>query len=147
MGDVDVSALIASLERIGHRASDGAQAAAEAMADGAEQEMQRVLRASSHARGTRTPSPPGSPPSRVSGALARSVRARTPFAIGRAKWEAHTASGIAYARIHEVGGWTGRNHASYLPPRPYVAPTLARLIASGRLDAWARAAFVAEVGL
>lgn len=30
-----------------------------------------------------------------------------------------------YAAIHEFGGWAGRKHASYIPPRPYVWPAWA----------------------
>lgn len=62
-----------------------------------------------------------------------------------ARWEARTYSGIAYARIHEVGGWTGRNHASYLPPRPYVAPTVISM--RGVLERIAADTFAREVGL
>lgn len=29
---------------------------------------------------------------------------------------------IPYARIHEYGGQTGRNHAATMPPRPYIGP-------------------------
>lgn len=31
-------------------------------------------------------------------------------------------SATPYARIQEYGGHTGRNHASYIPPRPYLKP-------------------------
>jgi phage gpG-like protein len=30
-----------------------------------------------------------------------------------------TYSDLPYARIHDVGGWAGRNHAAYIPKRPY----------------------------
>ncbi len=31
---------------------------------------------------------------------------------------------IPYARIHEYGGQTGRNHAATMPPRPYIGPAM-----------------------
>lgn len=31
--------------------------------------------------------------------------------------------GVVYAAIHEFGGHAGRNHATYIPPRPYIKPT------------------------
>ncbi|WP_326829679.1 hypothetical protein OIE13_05955 [Streptosporangium sp. NBC_01810] len=139
MGDVDVSALIASLQGLQHRASPAAQAAVDGMAEAAETAMRAAL-----SRGP-APSAPGSPPARRSGALRRSVEARPAFQTGPARWEARTYSGIAYARIHEVGGWTGRNHASYLPPRPYVAPTVISM--RGVLERIAADTFAREVGL
>ncbi|MEU0516645.1 hypothetical protein [Streptosporangium sp. NPDC006007] len=147
MGDVDAGALIVALQGFGHRASEGARAAADVMALASEREIKRALRTYSHPRGTPTPSPPGSPPALVSGALRRSVKARRPRQTGAARWEAHTAPSIVYSRIHELGGWTGRGHASYLPPRPYVAPSHIRLISSGRLEQLAHKAFAEKVGL
>ncbi len=145
MGDVDVRALVLALQGFEHRASEGARAAADAMAEAAQGGMKALLGQSSHSRRTKTPSPPGSPPARVSGRLQGSVKARPPFQVGAARWEAHTASGIVYARIHEVGGWAGRGHKSYLPPRPYVLPAVIKMRAE--LEARARAAFIREVGL
>lgn len=34
-------------------------------------------------------------------------------------------SNVIYARIHEYGGDTGRNHKTYIPPRPYLGPSFA----------------------
>jgi hypothetical protein len=147
VGDVDVTALVVALRGYGDRASDGARAAADAMALGAEREIKKTLRTSSHPRGTPSPSAPGSPPSLVSGALRRSVRAGRPRQTGAARWETATAPTIVYSRIHELGGWTGRGHRTYLPPRPYVAPTRVRLVSSGDLERWANRAFIAKVGL
>lgn len=31
---------------------------------------------------------------------------------------------IPYARIHELGGQAGRNHAATIPPRPYIGPSI-----------------------
>ncbi|MEV0968516.1 hypothetical protein [Microtetraspora glauca] len=147
MGDVDARALIVALQGFGDRASDGARAAADVMALGSEREIKKTLRTFSHPKGTQTPSPPGSPPALVSGSLRRSVKAGRPRQTGAARWEAHTAPTIVYARIQELGGRTGRNHATYLPPRPYVAPSHAKLIASGQLAEWANRAFAKKVGL
>ncbi|WP_214103238.1 hypothetical protein [Acrocarpospora catenulata] len=147
MGDVDADALIVALRAMGDRSSDGARAAADAMALGAEREIKRTLRTTSHPKGAPTPSAPGTPPSLVSGSLRRSVKAGRPRQTGAARWEAKTAPTIVYSRIHELGGWTGRGHRSYLPPRPYVRPTRARLVASGDLERWANRAFAAKVGL
>lgn len=147
MGDVDVRQLVVALQGYGDRASDGARAAADAMALGAEREIKKTLRTSSHAKGTPTPSSPGSPPSLVSGSLRRSVKAARPVQVGAARWEAKTRPTIIYGRIHELGGVTGRGHATRLPARPYVAPTHIRLVASGDLERWATRAFRARVGL
>lgn len=38
--------------------------------------------------------------------------------------EGHVATRAKYAAIHEFGGRTGRNHATLMPKRPYVAPAL-----------------------
>lgn len=147
MGDVDSRALVVALQGFGARASEGARAAADVMALGSEREIKRTLRTYTHPKGTQTPSPKGSPPALVSGGLRRSVKARKPRQTGTARWEAHTAPSIAYARIHELGGWAGRHHATYIPLRPYVWPTHVRLVASGQLEMWAHKAFAAKVGL
>ncbi|RCG19119.1 hypothetical protein DQ384_38225 [Sphaerisporangium album] len=147
MADVQVGALVVALEGYGRRASDGARAAADVMALASEREIKTTLRTYTHSKGTLTPSPPGSPPALVSGGLRRSVKARRPRQTGAARWEAHTAPSIEYSRIQELGGWTGRGHLSYLPPRPYVGPSHIRLMASGELERQARAAFAAKVGL
>lgn len=139
MGDVDVSALISSLQGLQHRASPAARAAVDGMAEAAQTAMRAAL---SHGP---APSPRGTPPARRSGALERSVKARPALQTGPARWEAHTYSGIAYARIHEVGGWTGRGHATYLPPRPYVAPTVISM--HSVLERIAVDTFAREVGL
>ena len=92
----------------------------------------------SHARGTPTPSPPGSAPAMISGALRNSVTAGQlrvargssaggQFASGGAPgvYSTHVGPNTVYARIQEFGGVCGRNHATVLPARPYMAPTLA----------------------
>ncbi len=37
---------------------------------------------------------------------------------------ARIGTNVPYGRIHEYGGWTGRNHASYIPRRPYLRPSI-----------------------
>ena len=41
-------------------------------------------------------------------------------------WRASIWSSWPYARIHELGGMTGRNHATRIPARPYVWTALER---------------------
>lgn len=38
---------------------------------------------------------------------------------------------IAYARIHELGGYTGRNHSVYIAPKHYLANALNTVAAGG----------------
>jgi phage gpG-like protein len=82
-------------------------------------ETERQLGLSDHARGTPTPSSPGEPPSLITGQLRRSV-------IMEPKGPGHVRVGATtvYARIQEFGGDAGKDHASHLPPRPYLRPAL-----------------------
>jgi hypothetical protein len=75
-----------------------------------------------HPPGTPTPSVPPEPPALVTGNLRRSAQDRMPQRIGRAVWEGALRMTAVYARIQELGGWAGRDHASHLPARPYVKP-------------------------
>jgi hypothetical protein len=84
-----------------------------------------------HAEGTPTPSPPGEPPALISGALRGSVYPQPPVSEG-AQAEVTVGGTVIYARIQELGGWAGRGHASYLPPRPYLKPAAERVIGSGQ---------------
>lgn len=83
--------------------------------------IQTKLSLTSHAPGTPTPSPPGHPPSLITGSLRRSVKVRGPRSTGDG-WEAHVGPTIVYGRIQEFGGRTGRGHRTHLPARPYVGP-------------------------
>lgn len=64
--------------------------------------------------------PIGEPPAKRSGDLQGSVTVR----------ELSSDSGImeriypstVYARIHELSGWAGAGHRSFIPKRPYVGP-------------------------
>src|ERR1700761_6974065 len=83
-----------------------------------------------------SPSPPGTPPARRTGTLARSVRAEPAKLTGDGHAESSVAPHTVYARIQQLGGdihpvrakalrWEdkGRIHFAKhvrLPPRPYM---------------------------
>ena len=77
-----------------------------------------------HPPGTPTPSIAPEPPALVTGNLRRSAQDRAPYRFARAVWEGALRMTAVYARIQELGGRAGRNHAATLPPRPYVAPAV-----------------------
>ena len=141
MADFEVAA--DALRRIGDRARDaGGRAAADAMANTFRRGVVEVeLNASTHPRGTPTPAPPGSPPSRVSGDLLRSMKITPAVPTGPTTWTAKVYPTIIYARIQELGGLAGRHHRSKLPPRPYMRPARARMEADGSLHDAASGAF------
>lgn len=85
----------------------------------------------SHPAGTPTNSPPGNPPSLISGALRGSVYPDPPITRGF-RSSIKVGGRTVYARIQELGGWAGRNHASHLPPRPYLSPAAGRVLATGQ---------------
>lgn len=90
------------------------------MANAGRDEIRRKLSEKSHARGTPTPSAPGTPPARISGELEGSI-GTTPPTGGGGTWTAYAGPrGVVYAAIQNFGGVAGRNHASHLPPRPYM---------------------------
>ncbi len=112
------------------------RASREAVAKGAhliEAETKRNLALTSHRKGTPTPSPPGQPPSLVTGQLRRSIQVKGPVSLGSGTWQASVGPTAVYGRIQELGGVTGRGGRSYLPPRPYLGPALDSLVSSGRL--------------
>lgn len=96
-----------------------------------------------HPPGTKTPSPAWvGPVGLISGHLRRGVRVDGPWQVSMTRVEGEVGPTAVYARIHELGGFTGRGHRTYLPPRPYHRPTLdASLheIHEAYADAWARA--------
>jgi hypothetical protein len=87
-----------------------------------ERRAHQLLNERRHARGTPTPSPPGSPPARISGALGDSLRTADPQSEGVGRWVVDVAPDTPYAAIQETGGTAGRHHATVLPPRPYMRP-------------------------
>ena len=65
------------------------------------------------------------------GALRNSIRVTT---LG-SRDDVYVAAGgsvggksVPYARIHELGGWTGRNHAVYIQPKHYLANSLQNIL-------------------
>lgn len=86
-----------------------------------------------------SPSPPGSPPARRTGTLARSVRPEPAVPAGAGRATSSVAPHTVYARIQQLGGdiypvrakilhWKdkGGHHWAkhvYLPPRPYMVMT------------------------
>jgi hypothetical protein len=121
--------VIVHFKALTRRAADtGARAAAVAMGDAfVEGVVSTELSRYSHPDGTPTPSPPGEPPARISGSLARSVRADRPVPVTRTRWQVETGPRIVYGRIQELGGDTGRGHATHLPARPYLRPAVVRM--------------------
>jgi phage gpG-like protein len=110
------------LRRLADRAeNEGGRSAADAGAGALRDAMRHKLGMKSHARGTPTPSAPGTPPARISGALRGSVKADSATG-GGGIWRARSGPhGIVYAAIQNYGGVAGRNHTAHLPPRPYEA--------------------------
>lgn len=109
-----------------------------------EAEMKKTLTTSSHKKGTPTPSRPGEPPSLVTGQLRRSIKVKGPTRLGPGVYQAQIGPTAVYGRIQDRGGMAGRDRSTYLPARPFVAPTKTRVEQSGRLarvyrDAWMKA--------
>lgn len=139
----------------------GAAAAANAMANEFHAELVDVtLRRTTHDPGDVTTSRPGEPPALVTGTLRRSARVVPALAAGP-RAVASVRVGAVYARIQEKGGKVTVKKKPYLkfpyggswhsvksvklPARPYMAPTLAVLLATGRLRGAANAAIAAVV--
>lgn len=123
-----VREVVVKLKAVGRNTGPGARTAATAMGRSYQRgvvagELSRY----SHPRGTPTPSPAGEPPARVSGALARSIRADPARETGPDRWETTVGPSIVYGRIQELGGVSGQGHRTVLPPRPYLAPALKRM--------------------
>ncbi|MDX3203069.1 hypothetical protein PV374_36340, partial [Streptomyces scabiei] len=90
-----------------------------------------------------TPSLPGQPPARITGHLRGSMSPTGPYPTAGG-FGGKVGPTAVYSRIQELGGQTGRNHSVTLPPRPYMRPTRASVIADGSLrrifvGAWRRA--------
>lgn len=56
---------------------------------------------------------------RQTGTLARSWKLKT-INLGTTNYGISLSTSSVYARIHQFGGWTGRNHASYIPKRLWI---------------------------
>lgn len=134
------AALTANVAAIAAATNKGVASAAHLV----EAEAKKKLTTYSHPKGTPTPSPPGQPPAIISGGLRRSVKTEVTARAGAGSPISSAKIGptAVQGRIQELGGRCGRGHATMLPPRPYMAPTLRTLEQSGRLeqafrDAWA----------
>ena len=106
-----------ALTALKHRAERAAAAAARRTADEVQTTAQVLLSTRSHPPGTPTPSSPGSPPARIGGHLADTIRVTGPMG-----GPARVGPTAVYGRIQELGGVAGRGHRTRLPPRPYMAP-------------------------
>lgn len=142
--------------------SKAAAAAANAMATEFHTQLVDVtLRITTHGRGQKTMSTPGTPPALVSGTLRRSAQV-VPAAGAGTRASASVRVGAVYARIQEKGGTITAKRAPYLrfqypngswhsvksvkiPARPYMGPTRDLLLASGRLRARGAQAVAAVV--
>lgn len=49
------------------------------------------------------------------------------FLVERTKTKLRVYSNVVYSRIQDMGGWAGRNHASYIPPTDYFKKGVAHL--------------------
>lgn len=123
----------AALAEIVVKANAAALAAVTTGAHLLEAETKTALSRYSHTLGTPTPSPQGQPPAVVSGTLRRSIRVATPEPKGPTGWSVSVGPSAIYGRIQELGGQTGRGGATTLPPRPYLEPSLGKLINDGSL--------------
>jgi phage gpG-like protein len=108
-----------------------------------EREGKKRLRTYTHRPGEATNSPPGQPPALVTGQLRRSWKTEgTPRESGSAI-QARTGPTAVYSRVQELGGKCGRGHATTLPARPFLGPSLTYLTDNGELQAEFVAAWTA----
>jgi phage gpG-like protein len=92
-----------------------------------EREIKVQLSLNSHQADEPTTSAAGEPPALVSGDLRRSIQVEDATSLGGGRYSTEVGPTIVYGRIQELGGQTGRRHATTLPPRPYVAPALEKM--------------------
>lgn len=113
---VDVDGFVAALRAWDERTVEATQAAAHDAGEIVREAIQDNL-----ARRDYPPaSPEGEPPAWRTGWLFEHVYLNVlPTDTG---WQARAYPSTVYARIHELSGWAGRDHASFLPERPYVRP-------------------------
>lgn len=106
--------LPAFLKAIRDRAADAAPECVMAMADTYRDHVSHVtLQKYTNTPFSKTPSPPGQPPARISGELAGSVRSHLGPSSGMVA-HATTAPHTVYARIQEVGGIISVKSRRYL---------------------------------
>jgi phage gpG-like protein len=113
---VDIDAFAAGLRAWAERTVEGTQEATQAASEVVREAVQDNLRFSYYPPA----SEPGEPPAWRTGWLHDNVYVRVlPIDGG---WQGRIYPSTVYARIQELGGNAGRDHASYLPARPYVEP-------------------------
>lgn len=82
------------------------------------------------------PNPPPGPLKIRTGDLRRGIQIVTPTPAGRGTWVSGLETkGIAYGRIHELGGVAGAGHRSRIPARPYLEPAISKASESGLIQA------------
>ena len=128
-------------DRLAHALETGAREGVVDAVNVLDRAVKDELSLTSHPLGTPTPSPPGSPPSLVTGNLRRSVRKIQTKRIARGVYEGGTGPTAVYARIHELGGVihhpghrerlkvlvkAGNGYEIHMPKRPYVKPSTER---------------------
>ena len=130
--------LASALDRLKTRVHEATRRAVQTAMGSAQEQAQVLLSLTSHPPRTPTPSTPGSPPSRITGALGGSLSPTGPL-DSDGGYTGQIGPTAVYARIQELGGVTGAGHRTRLPPRPYMQPTydllrgrVARIFA----DAW-----------
>lgn len=115
---VEISAAIHAMSALADRVHAAMEGAVDEGTEAVKEQIQGNLRQRLYP----PVAPEGEPPAYRSGHLHDEVY--TSFeptatgAIGQA-WPS-----AVYARIHELSGWTGRGHLSFLPRRPYVEPAM-----------------------
>lgn len=119
-------------ERMRAATEDGVSQAADAVKEGIQENLSRGIYPPA--------SPEGEPPAYRSGFLHDEIYQDYEGTETGARAEIWPST--VYARIHELSGWAGRNHASFLPKRPYVEPALeerAQEIRQIMVRAWSQA--------
>jgi hypothetical protein len=113
---VDVGGWLVGLQAWGERTIEatraGAEEAVEVVADAIRDNLRRSYYPPS--------SPQGEPPAWRTGYLHDHVYTRVLANDTGAQGRAYPST--VYARLQELSGWAGRDHASFLPARPYVRP-------------------------
>jgi hypothetical protein len=135
-------------------------AAATAAGRAGETLVKLVLTKNTHAAGTPTPSPKGSPPAKISGDLARSVQRTPTIALGVGVAETTYGPTVIYGTVQEFGmpisvkrkqvlanAATGQIFGTHvvIPPRPFMRPSTVELIESGELARVMTEAFLAAL--
>lgn len=133
MATVEVGEFVAGLKAWGERAHAATKTGVQ---EGGKQ-LQAVIETSLDRTHYPPVSEPGTPPAYRSGALHDSVLQRT-VDLGTG-FQQRVYPSTVYARIHELSGWAGRGHKSFLPERKYLQPSLDEFEPDFRpimLDAW-----------